>query len=196
MTLHHPKHFTLLLISGVLMLAAGCGPRESTNAPSSGAAPSTSKKSPMDDPSAVMLLEGKGFKLERAEGGVVAVVATGGELSDADLEHVAALPGLRRLVLTGNSQITNAGLEPIAGLTALKELKLSSPKIDDDGLRHLARLKNLRSLGLDGTHVASLDALRALDNLQELYLFQTKMTDDSLAAIGTFPQLRRLRLRP
>ncbi|MCA9217910.1 MAG: hypothetical protein KDB27_32795, partial [Planctomycetales bacterium] len=75
--------------------------------------------------------------------------------TDAHIEPVRNLTGLRELVLTGN-QLTDEGLKFLSGLSRLETLDVSNSawvdskmQITDDGLRHVAGLANLKRLGFD-----------------------------------------------
>jgi hypothetical protein len=62
-------------------------------------------------------------------------------------------------------------------------VELDGPKVTDAGLKHLARLKQLRTLYLGGTKVtdAGLKELAGLKQLQKLGLSGTKVTDKGIA---------------
>ena len=52
-----------------------------------------------------------------------------------------------------NSQVTDAGLKELAGLKQLQTLGLSDTQVTDAGLKELASLKQLQTLVLGGTKV-------------------------------------------
>jgi hypothetical protein len=69
----------------------------------------------------------------------------------------------------------------------------NTKKVTDGGLKHLAGLKELRSLGLNGTQVTDpgLKELAGLKQLISLELFNTKVTDKGKADLKkALPKLR------
>ena len=75
--------------------------------------------------------------------------------SIAIYSHVCLPPtrwGLQVLVLT-STRITDRGLLHLAGLSRLQELYLSNTQITDAGLAHFEQLSELRKLLIDGTRV-------------------------------------------
>ena len=91
-------------------------------------------------------------------------------LTDADLQQLKSLPGLRILDL-GGTQITDAGLQNLAGLAQLQDLRLDGTRITDAGLKHLRGLGRLERLSLIGTGVtdAGLEQLKGLSRLREIW---------------------------
>ena len=67
----------------------------------------------------------------------------------------------------------------------LEQLRISSPRVDDDGLQPIADLKELRFLHLLDMPItdAGLDRLHALAVLESLYLDRTRVTDAGLARL-------------
>jgi hypothetical protein len=100
------------------------------------------------------------------------------DLEDADLAHVEAFSGLKRLVIMGG-QITDAGLRHLQDLRQLEDLNLSDTKITDAGLRHLQDLRQLEYLDLSGTKItdAGLVHLQGLHRLRNLALYTTQVSD-------------------
>jgi hypothetical protein len=106
------------------------------------------------------------------------------DITDATLHRLAGLTGLRVLNLAYATRITAAGLASLANLTRLEHLNLSTAHwqgggcITDDGLAHLARLKELIVLSLEGQPVtdAGLVHLRSLKKLEHLDLRGTRAT--------------------
>ena len=72
------------------------------------------------------------------------------DLTDAGLGHLARLPRLRHLKLTGCS-ITDRGLGVLRHLPALESIVLSWTPITDAGAVHLAACERLREVDLTGT---------------------------------------------
>ena len=68
---------------------------------------------------------------------------------------------------------------------------------DEEALRHIAQLTNVKELGLAGARVADEDLvhLRALTNLRMLALFNTEVSDNSLVHLAQLVKLEELHLR-
>ena len=120
-------------------------------------------------------------------------------VTDAGMVLVAKASTLQDLDLRG-CKISNAALEPLAALTGLKALRLSgksgATNVDDDGMIHVGKLTNLKALLLDYLWVgdAGLEALKDLKDLEELYLAGTLVGDDCTERLKQFPKLRKVRL--
>jgi hypothetical protein len=99
------------------------------------------------------------------------------DATDADLEHLNGLTGLKVLDLD-DSQVTDAGLEILKRLTALQYLDLARTQVTDAGLEYLKGLTALQRLHLAGTKVtdAGLEHLKGLRALQRLHLWGTQVT--------------------
>ncbi len=122
----------------------------------------------------------------------------GAKIDDQALAAIGRLGQLRSLQLT-DCPITNAGLPKLATLGELLVLKLSGKNgattVDDDGLKALADLKQLKSLALDYLWVSEAGlAQLPKDSLEEIYLSQTLISDEGCQVFQQFPKLRKLRL--
>ena len=105
---------------------------------------------------AILKLGGKVYRDEKLPGRPVArVYLRDTKITDADLEDLKGLKGLRNLNLTG-TKITDAGLKELKELKGLQELNLSETKITDAGLKDLKELKGLQKLNL--SHAKITDA--------------------------------------
>ena len=89
--------------------------------------------------------------------------------------------------------INNAGLIHVAKVKNLRELRLWAPAITDDGLRALGEMNDLESLDLEGTNVRG-SGLSALSKLTQLTLGSSTQ-DDDLAVLASLPLLEELDLR-
>ncbi|HSQ29895.1 MAG TPA: hypothetical protein VLN49_08605 [Gemmatimonadaceae bacterium] len=99
--------------------------------------------------------------------------------------------------LEANGQMTDGVLERISGLEHVTTLRLSgSRQLTDVGVRHLARMRNLRHLDLSGCAVSdrSLETLRELPALQTLSLARTGITDAGVEQLSRCDQLARVDL--
>ncbi len=79
---------------------------------------------------------------------------TKSDVTDADLENLAALPELKALTLHG-TKITDDGLSHLTALKNLKDLDLSNTNVTDVGLKILAGIKSLEKLHLHTTAVSN-----------------------------------------
>lgn len=106
---------------------------------------------------------------------------------------VAAFPTISRLTLR-NSEISNAGLAALATLACLRQFHLHLPDIDDTGLAHVARLRNLTHLSISGGGTvtpAGWDALSRMTCLEDFALHQRELPTGLPSALAALPRLRR-----
>jgi hypothetical protein len=99
--------------------------------------------------------------------------------------------------LHAHGQMTDAMLLEVADVEGLTALDLSGSKaVTDEGLRHLARLPNLKHLDLDGTAVTDrgLAVLRELPKLERVSLAMTHVTDAGIAHLVTCNDLEDVNL--
>ena len=87
-------------------------------------------------------------------------------------------------------ELTDADLETVTGLG------LSATKITDEGLKDVAKLRNLKFLDLTETQItdAGLKEVAKLQKLEQLYLIGTKITDAGLMDLAKLQKLKRLAL--
>lgn len=116
----------------------------------------------------------------------------------ADDEALAALSWSTtvREVEAPFSKLSNDGLKHLAKLRDLESLDLSGATIDGRALAHLKGLRSLRYLTLDGTGVTDegLEHLRELPASNTCPWGGTRVTDAGLAKLRDLPQLRSLLL--
>jgi hypothetical protein len=213
--------FTASLVAGCKPTTAPTGTSPTGAEPTVTVAPPAPEP---DDAKSIAGLEEIGAKLKKdGDGLVIEADFRGLTVGDSALEHLAGLLRLRSVLLneTGVTDagmatvgkvatlqnvdlrgctISNAGLEPLAALSELKALRLSGESgatlVDDDGMKHVAKMKNLKALLLDFLWIseAGLEQLAGLDKLEELYLAKTLVGDDALATMSQFPRLKKLRV--
>lgn len=109
------------------------------------------------------------------------------------LEHVRGLVDLEI-----GAPLNGRDLEAIGNLTRLERLVLPQElALTVTGARQIARLTNLKSLGLYNVDVddASFAELATLVNLEELDLSHTRITDEGLGVLAGMPRLKSLDLR-
>jgi hypothetical protein len=95
------------------------------------------------------------------------------------------------------NQMTDAMLERISDLEHVVSLRLSNSKaLTDEGIKHLARMPQLRHLDLTQTGVTDrgLEVLRHLPNLESLSLVFTRVTDDGIEHVRNCNDLEQLNL--
>jgi hypothetical protein len=121
------------------------------------------------------------------------------QLANQDLEFLREHTRLRHLTLESNSgnDINDDGLRCLENMTDLRYLNLSHCRqVTDEGLARLARLQNLKTLRLRWTGVTDrgLPRLAGLARLERLSLHSTSVTPVGLQPLAAFPRLRYLEL--
>lgn len=117
-------------------------------------------------------------------------------VTDRGLRSLVALPGLRRLDLSGTS-ITDAGLATLGELPQLRVLELRGTRVSDAGMPALARCEALETLDLSGTATGD-GAIAALTGQSRLRRFHSGrgVTDAGLALLHQLPGFREWRAEP
>src|SRR5262249_39720922 len=91
------------------------------------------------------LLKEKGVTVTEAKGVVTAVTVNDGpKLTDADFKQIGRLVHLKTLNL--NNCLNDERLTQLMGLVELEYMQTNLAQVTDDGLKSLARLKNLRNV--------------------------------------------------
>ena len=120
--------------------------------------------------------------------GITALDLSGSKaVTDDGVRHLAKLPGLKKLDLSGTS-ITDRGLEVLRELPALKTLSLGMTRVTDDGVANLAQCHELQELDLAWTGTGD-RALRMLAGKQKLRRFVTGpgVTDAGIPLLHELP---------
>lgn len=119
------------------------------------------------------------------------------DFGPAEYRLIAQCTKLRKLTLSGNT-LTDATLPLLAPLTELEDLNTNLSALTDDGYRHFAALKKLRSLALfhpswDSQQFtgAGLAHLKALPALERLTFAGSTAGDTAMEAVGQLTQLRQ-----
>ena len=110
----------------------------------------------------------------------------GGLMTDAVLARIAKLSHVTTLRLEGSRQLTDEGLRHLAAMPQLQHLVLSGAKISDAGLDVLRHLPNLRSFQLGwqrGISDAGVANLRACEALERVDLMGSPVGDGAIAAL-------------
>jgi hypothetical protein len=111
-------------------------------------------------------------------------------LTDDGLHHLAEMPQLQHLVLSG-AKISDAGLEVLRQLPALRSFQLGWQRgISDAGVAHLGACERLERVDLMGSPVGD-GAIAALQGKPRLASFKSGrlVTDAGLALLQNFPIL-------
>jgi len=98
--------------------------------------------------------------------------------------------------LMDNSLTTDSGLQHVAGLRGLRDICLDGTQIGDDALQWLGGLENLNHLWLQHTRVtdSGVEHLKGLKKLTSLNLGGTQITDVGLRHVGELDALEFLQL--
>lgn len=99
-------------------------------------------------------------KLAPVAGGLVELEIDSTQVTDAGLEHLKPMTGLRKLKLNGTA-VTDAGLPVVGGLGELTYLNLVGTAVTDQGLK----------------------SLEGLQKLEKLYLWQSQATKEGAEAL-------------
>jgi len=111
-------------------------------------------------------------------------------LTDTGVRHLAGMPQLRHLDLSG-TQVTNNGLEALRQLPNLETISLAWTAITDAGVMSLAGCHRLTRVDLGGTATGD-GAIRALAGKQALRTFSSgnRLTDAGVAHLHAFPMFK------
>ena len=127
-------------------------------------------------------------------------------ITDTGLAHLGTLPNLRHLAISrvhfidpkmNKEYYTDKGLAELANCRLLEELYIGSPGVTDEGMRHVARLTNLKKLMLFGCENLTnngLAQLTTLKSLKHLYITDSKITIGGLSHLNKIPALFKLDL--
>ncbi len=123
------------------------------------------------------------------------VLAVEKEVGSPILQVAQTAPGLVFNVVNVADKFDDAMLSKFAPIAEkMEDMNLSRSKVTDAGVSHLAGMKNLVRLRLDGTGItdAALDQIAGLQKLEYLNLYGTKITDAGLAKLEKLTQLKSL----
>lgn len=112
------------------------------------------------------------------------------QLSDEGLQHLARMPQLERLDLSGwHSPLTDRGLQVLRHLKALRQFDMCwAQRVTDGGVANLTFCDRLRSVNLMGTPTGD-GAINALRGTRGLRRFKTgkQVTDRGIPLLHDFP---------
>lgn len=151
------------------------------------------------EPLAAATLKDRGWKYEtdrRDPGAIVKIIVPfPKEVTEADLEAIVEVAGVRDLVLS-QTNFSGQGLGLLNRLQHLESLTLGLGTTDS-ALATMKELTTLRQLTIVGSRVsdAGLEHLKGLKRLEKLVLKDTSITDEGLQHLIDLPELRELQLR-
>jgi len=143
------------------------------------------------------LLKEKGVAVTESKGNVTAVtVPDGAKLTDADFKLITQLVHLKTLDL--NNCLNNDRLAQLTDLTELEYLQTNLAQVTDEGLKPLARLKNLRNLKFfhpgQSFSGAGLAYLADLPHLEHLTVAGSlAFNDEGMAPVAKLSKLQEFR---
>jgi len=118
-------------------------------------------------------------------------------ISNEALRNISASNSVSALDLSDCNQINDEGLIHLPRLKNLKFLKIWGQGISDAGMQHVRQLTNLNVLGLNDTRVTDdgISQLSGLKNLREVHLFRTAIGDKGMEVLSSIPSLSSMNLR-
>lgn len=116
-------------------------------------------------------------------------------ISDANLEPLTRLRGLKKVVLRDTREVTATGVQSLGRIPSLEWLYLNRPEVAAADLRPLRDLPRLSYLAISTPlGDAGLREFAQFPALSELELDSTGITDDGLRQLKSLPTLQRLKL--
>jgi Leucine-rich repeat (LRR) protein len=117
------------------------------------------------------------------------------KITDAGVRNLAGLTKLKEVHFS-NGQLSDKSLAVFGQMPGLKTLSLQGNSFGDDGLKHLAGLKELRALyvGMNRQTIkdAGVQSLSGLTALEHLDLQGASLTDKGVAALKHLKEMRSL----
>jgi hypothetical protein len=150
-----------------------------------------------DDAEIVKLLKTKGVEFTESKGIVAAVaVSDGSKLTDDDFRQMTRLSNLKMVTLS--NCLNDKQLALLPALAGLEYLQTNLADVSDDGIKPLARLRNLKTLKFfhpgKSFSGAGLAQLAEMPNLQSLTVAGSlAFNDDGMAAVAKLTGLNSLR---
>jgi hypothetical protein len=140
-----------------------------------------------------------GAKITETAGVVTQVSVKCDAFSEFDFRVLGSFTTIKDLTISGRT-ITNETMALLTGLTELERLSSDGIQLTDEGFKHFASFKNLKSLSLfhpafrsEGFTGSGLAHLKALPSLERLTFAGSTAGDIALEAIGQLTQLKEFR---
>jgi hypothetical protein len=140
-----------------------------------------------------------GAKISETAGVVTQVAVKCDAFSESDFRVLGSFTTIKDLTISGRT-ITNETMALLTGLTELERLSSDGIQLTDEGFKHFASFKNLKSLSLfhpafrsEGFTGSGLAHLKALPSLERLTFAGSTTGDIALEAIGQLTQLKEFR---
>jgi len=108
------------------------------------------------------------------------------EVTDAGVRHLARMPALQHLDLTGTS-VTDAGLQVLRHLRELRTLSLAWNRVTEAGIRVLAHCDELEHVNLGVPPEVGDAAVRTLAGRRKLRHLRIALTDAGVALLHELP---------
>jgi hypothetical protein len=108
------------------------------------------------------------------------------QITDAGVRHLARMPSLQHLDLTGTS-VTDAGLQVLRHLPALRTLSLAWNRVSEAGISVLAHCDELEHVNLGASTEIGDAAVRALAGKRRLRDLRIALTDAGLPLLHELP---------
>jgi hypothetical protein len=144
-------------------------------------------------------LQKLGAKVTQTAGVVTQVNVKCDAFTEADFKTLGSFTTIKDLTISGKT-ITDDMLALLTGLTELERLSSDGIQLTDDGYKHFAAFKKLKSLSFFHPAFRSekftgsgLLHLKALPNLERLTFAGSTAGDAALEAIGQLTQLKEFR---
>ena len=161
-----------------------------------GYSPMAMADSGVDPSAAIQKIKALGGNVERSATGkstsVVTISLLGcTKLKDDDLAFLNAFPDVTELMLAGATGISDEGLKHLAACKQLKSLGLARTAVTNEGMKEVAKLKLLERLQLSHTSISDIGItnLGRQPNLRSLVLIGTSVTDKCLKELAEFKNL-------
>jgi Leucine Rich repeat len=125
----------------------------------------------------------------------ISALEANGLMTDEVLQRIAGLDHVTSLSMAGSRQLTDDGLQHLARMPQLQHLDLTGGKITDRGLEVLRHLPNLRTFKMNwqrGVSDAGVANLRFCEKLEGVNLMGSQTGDGAIDALRGKPGLRNL----
>jgi hypothetical protein len=125
----------------------------------------------------------------------ITAINSAGLIGDDDLEIISQLDQVISLNLDGSRRLTDKGLRHLARMPQLRELIMGG-QITDHGLEALAQLRELRTFQMfwqGNVTDAGIANIEFCDQLEEVDLLGCNLGDGAIAALAGKPKLRRFK---